>query len=118
MANLNKIMLIGNIGRTDTRTFDNGKMVNASLAVSENYTNRNGDKVENTTWFNLVFNGKLADIADKYLTKGSPVYVEGRMRERRYQKDGEERSTWEVMVQGLQLLGRKAQDEDDLPEDF
>lgn len=116
MASLNKVMLIGNIGRIETKAFQDGKVVNASLAVSENYKKRDGEQVENTTWFNLVVNGKLADIFDQYVEKGAKVYVEGRLRERRYtSRDGSDRSVWEVMVQQMQMLSKKEQEEQARP---
>lgn len=117
MASLNKVMLIGNIGRIETKAFQDGKVVNASLAVSENYKKRDGEQVENTTWFNLVVNGKLADIFDQYVEKGAKVYVEGRLRERRYtSRDGSDRSVLEVMVQQMQMLSKKEQDKPSGPD--
>ena len=129
MASLNKAILIGNVGRVEVRTFQDGKVVNASLAVSERYTKRDGTQVEDTTWFNLVMNGKLADVFDKYVQKGDRLYVEGRQRQRSYQtREGEEKYIWEVVVMAMQMLSAKKEDDanaaapaptsDDLPEDF
>ena len=129
MASLNKVMLIGNIGRIEVRTFQDGKVVNASLATSERYTKRDGTQVEDTTWFNLVINGKLADVFDKYVQKGDRLYVEGRFRQRSYQtREGEEKYIWEVVVMAMQMLSAKKEDDanaaapapasDDLPDDF
>ena len=129
MASLNKVMLIGNVGRIEVRTFQDGKVVNASLATSERYTKRDGTQVEDTTWFNLVVNGKLADVFDKYVQKGDRLYVEGRQRQRSYQtREGEEKYIWEVVVMAMQMLSAKKEDDanaaapaptsDDLPEDF
>lgn len=127
MASLNKAMLIGNVGRVEVKTFQDGSVVNASLAVSENYTKRDGTKVEDTTWFNLVVNGKLAEIFEKYVSKGDRLYVEGRFRERKYQtREGENKSIWEVVVMQMQMLSPKNNQEvaaapaegDDLPDDF
>lgn len=129
MASLNKVLLIGNVGRIEARTFQDGKVVNASLAVSERYTKRDGTQVEDTTWFNLVVNGKLADVFDKYVQKGDRLYVEGRQRQRSYQtREGEEKYIWEVVVMAMQMLSAKKEDDanaaapaptsDDLPEDF
>ena len=129
MASLNKVMLIGNVGRIEVRTFQDGKVVNASLAVSERYTKRDGTQVEDTTWFNLVINGKLADVFDKYVQKGDRLYVEGRCRQRSYQtREGEYKYIWEVVVMQMQMLSAKKEDDanaaapapasDDLPEDF
>ena len=129
MASLNKVLLIGNVGRIEVRTFQDGKVVNASLAVSERYTKLDGTQVEDTTWFNLVVNGKLADVFDKYVQKGDRLYVEGRQRQRSYQtREGEEKYIWEVVVMAMQMLSAKKEDDanaadpaptsDDLPEDF
>lgn len=129
MASLNKVMLIGNVGRIEVRTFQDGKVVNASLATSERYTKRDGTQVEDTTWFNLVINGKLADVFDKYVQKGDRLYVEGRCRQRSYQtREGEEKYIWEVVVMQMQMLSAKKEDDanaaapapasDDLPDDF
>ena len=129
MASLNKVLLIGNVGHIEVRTFQDGKVVNASLAVSERYTKRDGTQVEDTTWFNLVVNGKLADVFDKYVQKGDRLYVEGRQRQRSYQtREGEEKYIWEVVVMAMQMLSAKKEDDanaaapaptaDDLPEDF
>lgn len=129
MASLNKVLLIGNVGRIEVRTFQDGKVVNASLAVSERYTKRDGTQVEDTIWFNLVVNGKLADVFDKYVQKGDRLYVEGRLRQRSYQtREGEEKYIWEVVVMAMQMLSAKKEDDanaaapaptsDDLPEDF
>lgn len=122
MMNLNKVMLIGNVGRIEVKQFNDGKLVNASLAVSEKYTSRDGSRVENTTWFEIVINGKLADIAEQYIGKGDRLYVEGRMRQRKYlASDGTERTAWEVVARDIIMLSeRKAEApaEDDLPADF
>lgn len=129
MASLNKILLIGNVGRIEVRTFQDGKVVNASLATSERYTKRDGTQVEDTTWFNLVINGKLADVFDKYVQKGDRLYVEGRFRQRSYQtREGEDKYIWEVVVMAMQMLSAKKEDDanaaapapasDDLPDDF
>lgn len=126
MASLNKAILIGNVGRVEVRTFQDGKVVNASLAVSERYTKRDGTQVEDTTWFNLVVNGRLADVFDNYVQKGDRLYVEGRFRQRSYQtREGDEKYIWEVVVREMQMLTPKNQDgavgqqpADDLPEDF
>lgn len=108
MVSLNKIMLIGNVGRIETKTFQDGKVVNATLAVTERYKKRDGSQVENTVWFNLVINGGTADAAEKYVGKGSPIFVEGRLRTRTYtSRDGEERKIQEVLVQSLLLLAKK-----------
>jgi single-strand DNA-binding protein len=106
----NSVRLIGNLGSApDLRTLDSGKKVaKLSLATNEQYTNKEGDKVENTTWHNLVAWGKTAEIAGKYLTKGSEVAVEGKLTNRPYtDKDGNKRYFTEIVVNDLRMLGRK-----------
>ena len=111
MASLNKVMLIGHLGRDpEPRTFPDGGMVtNASIATTEKWTDKNtGQPVEHTEWHNLVFNGRLAEIAAQYLRKGSPVYVEGSIRTRKWQdKNGQDRYTTEIRVMQFQMLGKK-----------
>lgn len=112
MASLNKCLFIGNAGANpEVRTFDNGnKIATLRLAVSERYTDRNGQQQELTEWIPLVFNGKLADIAGQYITKGSSVYVEGKWRTRKWtDQQGTERAAVELRVDVLQLLGPRPQ---------
>jgi single stranded DNA-binding protein len=111
MASLNKILLIGNLGRDpEPRTFPDGGMVtNAQIATTERWKDRqSGEMREATEWHNLVFNGRQAEIAAQYLRKGSPVYVEGQLRTRKWQdKNGQDRYTTEIRVMQLQMLGKK-----------
>ena len=119
MLTLNKIFLAGNVGRCEVHAFQDGKVANITLAVNERYTRRDGEKVENTNWFDLVVNGKLADIAEQYIKKGTPIYVEGRLRQREYTtKDGDTRRVWEVMVTNIQLNGSKADKEEEPAENI
>lgn len=110
MSGVNKVILVGHLG--DDPTYkelgrDNA-VANANLATSESYKDKDGKKVENTQWHRLVMYGKLADIADKYLRKGSLIYAEGKLQTRKYQdKDGVERSITEVVVNNMQMLGPK-----------
>ena len=113
---INKVILIGNMGQDpDSRTMPNGNMITRiSLATSETWKDRNtGEPQERTEWHRVVFFGKLAEIAGKYLKKGARVYVEGRLQTRKWQgQDGGERYTTEVVVdQGgtLQMLDGKPQ---------
>ena len=122
MAYLNKIMLIGNVGRApEVRTFDGGnKVANFTLATTKRYTDRNGQLVDATTWHNIQVNGKIADVAEKYVQKGDPIYVEGELTARTYvDRNNAERVIYEVRASQLQLLrqrGSAAQEtEDDLP---
>ena len=111
MNNLrNKVQLIGNLGADpEIKTFDSGKKkVKLSLATSENYKNANGEKVEQTQWHNVIAWGKTADVAEKYLHKGSEIAIEGKIQYRSYEdKKGEKRYITEIMVNELLLLGKK-----------
>ena len=105
MATLNRIQLLGNIGSVDIKEFNNGKIVNATLATSDRYTDREGNKQEETIWHRITFIGKLADIASQFVEKGDPVLVEGKMRYRKYTaQDGKEVSVAEVLASNLQML--------------
>ena len=122
MAYLNRIMLIGNVGKApEVRTFDGGnKVANFTLATTKRYTDRNGQLVDATTWHNIQVNGKIADVAEKYVQKGDPIYVEGELTSRSYvDRNNVERVIYEVRASQLQLLrqrGSAAQEtEDDLP---
>jgi single-strand DNA-binding protein len=110
MAGVNKVILIGNLGKDpEVRHLENGRAVASfSLATSETYKNRNGERVTNTEWHNLVLWTPLAEIAEKYLKKGNQIYVEGRLTNRSYDdKDGNKRYITEVVVQNLTMLGGK-----------
>ncbi|MBR4876430.1 MAG: single-stranded DNA-binding protein, partial [Rhodocyclaceae bacterium] len=112
MASLNKVLLIGNLGRDpESRTFPSGDMVtNVSIATTERWKDRqSGEMREATEWHNLVFNGRLAEIAAQYLRKGSPVYIEGRLHTRKWQdKNGQDRYTTEIRVDEMKMLGSRA----------
>jgi single-strand DNA-binding protein len=111
MANLrNSVKLIGNLGNDpEVRTFDNGRQkASFSLATSESYKNQKGEKVTDTQWHNIVIWGKLADIAGKYLKKGSEVAVEGKLIHRAYETSaGEKKYITEINVSDLVMLGKK-----------
>jgi single-strand DNA-binding protein len=102
MAGVNKVILIGNLGADpDVRYMQNGDAVaNVRIATSETWKDRNtGEKQERTEWHNVVFFGKLAEIVKQYLHKGSKIYVEGKLRTRKWQtQDGQDRYTTEVVV--------------------
>ena len=108
----NKVQLIGNLGKTpDSKKTESGKkLVKFSDATNEIYTNQKGEKVKETQWHNLVAWGRLADVAEKYLNKGSEVAVEGKLISRDYtDKDGNKRYVTEVQVNELLLLGGKGE---------
>lgn len=109
MASINKVILIGNLGRDpEVRYTPSGSAVcNISLATTRNWKSKDsGDKVEETEWHRVVFYDRLAEIAGEYLKKGRPVYVEGRLKTRKWQdKDGVEKYTTEIIAEQMQLLG-------------
>lgn len=111
---LNKVMIIGNAGKDpEVVAFQDGsRMAKLTLAATEKYTDRNGQKQQQTEWFNVVINGKSVDVAEKYVRKGSQIYVEGKLRTRKYQaQDGSDRYVTEVLCQSLQLLGSAPQNQ-------
>lgn len=104
---VNKVILIGNLGKDpEVRYFPSGDAVcNVTLATTESWKDKqSGEQKEATEWHNCVFPGKLAEIAGKYLKKGSKVYVEGSLRTRSWEKDGVKRYTTEIRVQDMQML--------------
>lgn len=111
---LNKVMLIGNAGRDpEVRYLDgqsgNTKVATFTLATTERYKDRSGETRENTEWHNIVAWRGLADICEKYVRKGTQVYIEGRIRTRSWDdQSGNKRYTTEIMADNMQLLGRKS----------
>lgn len=108
MLGINKITLLGHVGQDpDVRTFDNGSSVaNVSLATSERWKDKQtGDRREATEWHRLVFYGALVDVVEQYVRKGAPLYVEGKVKTREYEKDGQKHRITEVIVSELRLLG-------------
>jgi len=108
---VNKVILVGRLGKDpETRYMTNGEAVtNATLATSENWKDKNGEKQEKTEWHNLVFYRRLAEIAGEYLKKGSQVYVEGKLQTRKWQtKEGQDRYTTEIIVNEMTMLGGKS----------
>ncbi|MBC7890255.1 MAG: single-stranded DNA-binding protein [Ferruginibacter sp.] len=106
----NKVQLIGNLGNApEIKNTDNGKkLARFSIATNETYHNTKGEKVTETTWHNLVAWGKLADLAEKYLQKGTEVVVEGKLINKSYNdKEGNKKYITEVQVNELLLLGNK-----------
>ena len=105
---LNKVILIGRLGRDpEVRYMPNGEAVcNFSVATSESWKDKNGQRQESTEWHNVTMYRKLAEIAGKYLTKGSQVYLEGKIQSRKYQgKDGIERTAYDIIVNEMKMLG-------------
>ncbi|MGB0368505.1 MAG: single-stranded DNA-binding protein [Flavobacteriales bacterium] len=109
MAGVNKVILVGNLGADpETRTIESGaKVANFSIATSERYKDKNGNQVDKTEWHNIVMWRGLADIAERYLKKGSQVFIEGKLRTRSWDdQNGNKRYTTEVLADNMTLLGR------------
>lgn len=104
---VNKVILIGNLGRDpELKQLPSGSsVVNLPLATSDSWKDKNtGEQRERTEWHNIVFFNRLADVAGKYLKKGSRIYVEGALRTRKWQKDGVDRYTTEIVANDMQML--------------
>ena len=112
MASVNKVIIVGNLGRDpETRYLPSGEAVtNISVATTDSWKDKaSGEKKELTEWHRVAFFGRLAEIAGEYLKKGSQVYVEGRIRTRKWQdKEGHDRYTTEVVADTMQMLGSRA----------
>jgi single-strand DNA-binding protein len=108
---VNKVILVGFVGNDpEVRYLDSGTPVaNFRLATSENYTNRSGEKVSQTEWHNVVVWRGLAEVVEKYVKKGTQLYIEGRIRTRTWDdRDGNKRYTTEIVADNLQMMGKKA----------
>lgn len=103
MSGVNKAILVGNLGKDpETRYTKDGKAItNITLATSETWKDKQGQKQSKTEWHNVVFFGGIAEIAGKYLKKGSKVYIEGKLQTSDYEKDGVKRYVTEVVVDGF-----------------
>ena len=108
MAGVNKVILLGNLGRDpELRYTQSGQAVaNFTLATSENWNDKSGERVEKTEWHRVVVWGKVAELCSQYLSKGRSVYLEGRIQTREWEdKEGQKRFTTEVNAQTVQFLG-------------
>ncbi len=113
MAGINKVILIGNLGKDpETFTVENGvKKVSFSLATTESYKDKDGNKIDQTEWHNVVLWRGLADVAEKYLSKGNQVYIEGKIKTRAWDdKDGNKRYTTEIYADNMTMLGGRRDD--------
>ncbi len=127
MASVNKVILLGNLGRDpETRySADGAAITNIAIATTDSWKDKaTGEKKEQTEWHRVVFFGRLAEIAGEYLRKGRPVYIEGKLRTRKWtDKEGVERYTTEIVADQMQMLGSRegagggmgAPDMDDAP---
>ena len=117
MASLNKVQLIGRLGRDpETRFTPSGtKVANFSVAVGRRWRGADGEVKEDTDWFNVVAWGRLAEICQEYLIKGRLVYIEGRLKTDRYEVDGETRYSTKVVARNMQMLERKPEEPEPEP---
>src|SRR3977135_623789 len=111
MASVNKVILVGNLGRDPETRYapEGGAITNISVATTDTWKDKSsGEKQERTEWHRVAFFGRLAGIAGEYLKKGSQVYVEGALRTRKWQdKEGQERYTTEIVASEMRMLGRR-----------
>jgi len=114
MQGVNKVILIGNLGRDpELRYLPSGQPVTTfRIATTDKYKDRDGQLQERTDWHNIVAFGRQAEVCNEYLKKGSPVYIEGRIRTRSYDdKEGNKKYFTEIVVLSLRMLGRRAPEE-------
>ena len=103
-----KFIALGNVGQVNVRDVNGVKVASFSLAVSEKYTDKNGQAHENTEWFNVVCWRKTAELVEKFVQKGDRVFVDGKLKMRKYtDKDGNEKSVMDVQADSVQFLGKK-----------
>lgn len=108
MPSVNKVILMGNLGRDpEVRFMPNGDAVcNFSIATTDTWKDKAGERQEKTEWHNIVMYRRLAEIAGEYLKKGRPVYIEGRLQTRKWQtKEGQDRYSTEIIADSMQMLG-------------
>lgn len=110
---VNKVILIGNVGKDpEIKHLENGNTVcNFTLATSESYNNKNGERITNTEWHNIVLWKNLAEIANKYVKKGSQIYIEGSIKTESWEdKDGNKRYTIKIIGSSMKLIGKKIEE--------
>jgi single-strand DNA-binding protein len=110
MASVNKVILVGNLGRDPEVRYtpDGAAIANISIATTSKYKNKSGEMVEETEWHRVTFFGRLAEITGEYLKKGRSVYVEGRLKTRKYtDKDGVEKYATDIVANEMQMLGSR-----------
>lgn len=114
MASINKAIIVGNVGKDpEIRYMPNGEAVaNFSIATSDSWKDKSGVKQERTEWHNIVAYRKLAEIIGQYVKSGMPLYIEGKLQTRKWEKDGITRYSTEIIADEMQMLGARAQDND------
>jgi single-strand DNA-binding protein len=119
MASINKVILVGNLGKDpEVRYMPSGEPVaKITVATSSKYKNKSGELIEETEWHRISFFGKLAEIFGQYLKKGSSVYVEGRLKTRKYtDKDGVEKYATDIVASEMQMLGGRSGEHTEVPQ--
>lgn len=123
MASLNKVLLIGNVGKDpEIKTFASGnKVASITLATTERYKDRNGEQKEDTEWHSVQAFGKLAEVVERFVHKGSLLYLDGKIRTRSYEADGRTMYRTEILADHIQMLDRRENrpalgPDEDLPE--
>jgi len=111
MAGVNKVILVGNVGKDpEVKNLDGGtKVANFSLATSESYKDKSGNKVDKTEWHNIVVWRGLAEVAEKYIRKGSQIYLEGKITTRSWGEEGNKKYMTEIVAENVTLLGKKSE---------
>lgn len=117
MAGVNKVILVGHLGKDpETRTLEGGtKVTTFSLATTESFKNKDGQRIDQTEWHSIVLWRGLAEVAEKYLKKGQLVYIEGKLKTRSWEKDGVKRYTTEIQADNMSMLGGKKDGPDITP---
>ena len=118
MAGVNKVILVGNLGKDpEVKYLDSGVAVaNFSLATTESYKNKEGERVNQTEWHNIVLWRGLAEVAEKWLKKGSSVYIEGKIKTRKWEdKNGNTRYNTEILADNMTMLGGKPSPDSEAP---
>ena len=120
MSGLNKAMVIGRLGRDpETKTTGQGVAIaNMSIATSETWKDKSGQKQEKTEWHRVTAFNRLAEICGQYLRKGSQVYIEGRLQTRQYEKDGQTHYATEIIANNMQMLDSKGQAQDQSQQNY
>lgn len=104
---VNKVILLGRVGKQpEVKQVGENKVANFSLATSEKFNDKNGNKVENTEWHNIVFWGKQAELIERYVNKGDELYIEGSIKTETYEKDGEKRYTVKIKGSAITFVSR------------
>lgn len=103
---LNKVILIGNLGKDpEVKRFENGAVANFNLATNEYYKDKSGNKVQQTEWHNIKISAPgLVDLVEKYFKKGDPIYIEGKIKHREYEKDGVKQRITEIVADTVKFL--------------